>query len=75
MNNKKLSFIEYSKNYIEKLNDTFNDQIFYQIEKLSNDLKKLWSKEKCLFICVIGGSAANAIHMANDFHYGVGACG
>ena len=22
-----------------------------------------------------GGSAANAIHMANDFHYGIGACG
>ena len=22
-----------------------------------------------------GGSAANAIHIANDFHYGIGACG
>ena len=22
-----------------------------------------------------GGSAANAMHMANDFHYGIGACG
>ena len=27
------------------------------------------------FICGNGGSAGNAIHMANDFHYGVGACG
>ena len=23
----------------------------------------------------LGGSAANALHMANDFHYGIGACG
>lgn len=75
MNNNKLNFIEYSKNYVEKLNSTFNDHIFYQVEKLSNDLKKVWSKENCLFICGNGGSAANAIHMANDFHYGVGACG
>ena len=22
-----------------------------------------------------GGSAANALHLANDFHYGIGACG
>ena len=26
-----------------------------------------------VFICGNGGSAANAIHMANDFHYGIGA--
>ena len=75
MNNNKLNFIEYSKNYVEKLNGTFNDHIFYQVEKLSNDLKIVWSKENCIFICGNGGSAANAIHMANDFHYGVGACG
>ena len=30
---------------------------------------------KNVFICGNGGSAANAIHMANDFHYGIGACG
>ena len=28
-----------------------------------------------MYICGNGGSAANAIHMANDLHYGIGACG
>ena len=28
-----------------------------------------------VYICGNGGSAANAIHIANDFHYGIGACG
>ena len=28
-----------------------------------------------VFICGNGGSAANAIHIANDLHYGIGACG
>ena len=28
-----------------------------------------------LLLCGNGGSAANALHMANDLHYGIGACG
>ena len=28
-----------------------------------------------VFICGNGGSAANAIHLANDLHYGIGGCG
>ena len=46
-----------------------------QVEKLAIHLRKIWQEERNLFICGNGGSAANAIHLANDFHYGVGACG
>ena len=28
-----------------------------------------------VFLCGNGGSAANALHIANDLHYGIGACG
>ena len=65
----------FANDYLGRLNNAFDDQIFLQIEKLSNDLKNIWIKKKNLFICGNGGSAANAIHMANDFHYGIGACG
>ena len=34
-----------------------------------------WIKKKQVFICGNGGSAANALHIANDLHYGIGACG
>tara|TARA_Y100000589_G_C27193329_1_gene645698 strand:- start:619 stop:1227 length:609 start_codon:yes stop_codon:yes gene_type:complete len=74
-NTKNKKFNSFAKDYLERLNSSFDDQIFLQIEKLANDLKKIWMSKKNLFICGNGGSAANAIHMANDFHYGIGACG
>ena len=75
MANQDLSFSENSKNYLSKLSSVFTDQILIQVEKLSLHLYEIWEAERNLFICGNGGSAANAIHMANDFHYGAGACG
>ena len=74
-NTKNTKFNSLAKDYLVRLNNVFDDQIFLQIEKLSNDLKKIWMSNKNVFICGNGGSAANAMHMANDFHYGIGACG
>ena len=74
-NTNNTKFISFAKDYLLRLNNTFDDQIFLQIEKLANDLKYIWMSKKNIFICGNGGSAANAIHMANDFHYGIGACG
>lgn len=34
-------------------------------------LEKCWREDRQLFICGNGGSAANAIHLANDFLYGI----
>ena len=70
-----MNFVEDSKKYLELLNDSFNDNIFQRVEKLAKHLLLIWKEEKNLFICGNGGSAANAMHMANDFHYGIGACG
>ena len=69
------SFSIRSRNYIDNLNNCFNDDIYNSIELLANDILKIWESKRNLFICGNGGSAANAIHMANDFHYGAGACG
>ena len=38
-------------------------------------LSDAWKERRQVFICGNGGSAANAIHIANDLHYGIGACG
>ena len=37
-----------------------------------DDLSSIWMHRNTLFICGNGGSAGNAIHLANDFTYGVG---
>ena len=38
-------------------------------------MRRAWEEGKNIYICGNGGSGANAIHLANDLHYGAGACG
>ena len=64
-----------SSDYLKKLYGSFNNEIYADIERLASDLMNAWREKRNVFICGNGGSAANAIHMANDFHYGIGACG
>lgn len=61
--------------YLEQLHSCFNPEILEVVEKLSQDLLLAWQEGRQVFICGNGGSAANALHLANDFHYGIGACG
>lgn len=42
-----------------------------QIEELATTLEILKQKNRTLYICGNGGSAANAMHVANDFTYGI----
>ena len=37
----------------------------------ADDFKKCWMDGHQLFICGNGGSAGNAIHLANDYLYGI----
>lgn len=41
------------------------------IRKLCGDLRKAWNESRCIWVCGNGGSAANAVHWANDFLYPV----
>ena len=61
--------------YLDCLVSHFTTSNISQIELLAVELDKAWKYHRRVFICGNGGSAANAIHMANDFHYGIGACG
>ena len=65
------SFKDHFDNYLDKLSSNFNSEILESIEKLAEDLTKIWESNNQLFICGNGGSAANAIHIANDLHYGL----
>ena len=69
------SFNKRSRNYLDQLNSCFSDAIIDQIEILAKDLLAAWVDGRNVYICGNGGSAANAMHLANDFHYGIGACG
>lgn len=41
------------------------------VEQLAVALLEAWKADRQVFICGNGGSAANALHMANDFFYGI----
>lgn len=69
------SFNKRSRNYLDQLNSCFSAAIIDQVEILVKDLLAAWVDGRNVYICGNGGSAANAMHLANDFHYGIGACG
>lgn len=59
------------KQYLTKIADAFDDTKYNQVELLAETLQDAWEKKKQVFICGNGGSAGNAIHLANDFNYGI----
>lgn len=56
-----------AQNYLVKLNNTLKTAPVENINLLIKHIHKLRKNNKRLFICGNGGSAANAIHIANDF--------
>ena len=60
--------------YLQRLQSCFTTEKIREVEHLSLNLLNAWVDRKQVFICGNGGSAANSIHLANDFHYGAGAC-
>ena len=68
-------FVAVSQAYLQQLNSCFTNEILAIVEVLAADLRQAWIEKRQVFICGNGGSAANALHLANDLHYGIGACG
>ena len=61
-------FSNYSANLVSALALVKNDQV----SRFEFELISLWDRHGKLFICGNGGSAGNAIHLANDFIFGAG---
>jgi D-sedoheptulose 7-phosphate isomerase len=69
------SFALTAGDYLQRLQGSFTPAILEAVETLAVELRQAWTEGRHVYICGNGGSAANAMHMANDFHYGIGACG
>ena len=65
------SFEQFSKNYKKRLADAFDAIPLDAVETLAETLQSCWRDKKQVFIFGNGGSAGNAIHLANDFLYGI----
>ena len=71
----KIGFAEEARLYITRLSKCLESNNLKAAEDLAKEIRRVWITGNNLFICGNGGSAANAIHLANDLHYGAGACG
>ena len=66
------SVIEHCKSYAAQLVRVLEQQEWDSVETLAQTISKCWENGRNLYLCGNGGSAGNAIHLANDFLYGVG---
>lgn len=59
------------ENYSKRLQEVLEVSDWSNVGKLASSLFENWINGGQVFICGNGGSAGNAIHLANDFLYGV----
>lgn len=57
--------------YAGRLGKVLDDFSWEPLEPLAQDLLRCWQDKRQVFLCGNGGSAGNAIHLANDFLYGI----
>ena len=60
-------FVDYSK----RLQAVLQSTDWTGVARLAEELRDCWRTGRQVFLCGNGGSAGNAIHLANDFLYGV----
>ena len=66
---------KYAADYASKLSRILLElprEITEGIGYLAQSFMTAWSEGKTIYLCGNGGSAGNAIHLANDFTYGAG---
>lgn len=63
---------QHIKTYSEKLSRALSLSAMNQIPTLGESLREAWQAHRTIYLCGNGGSAGNAIHLANDLLYGAG---
>ncbi len=62
---------EFVRHYHDTLETAWKNHDWSDVAELADALRRCWEDRRQVFLCGNGGSAANAIHLANDFLYGV----
>ncbi len=57
--------------YARRLQAVLQSSDWGGVERLAEELRDCWRDGRQVFLCGNGGSAGNAIHLANDFLYGI----
>jgi len=65
------TFAEQSKSYLARLYNACDTIPLDRVELLADALLDAWNHKRQVFIFGNGGSAGNAVHLANDFVFGI----
>jgi D-sedoheptulose 7-phosphate isomerase len=57
--------------YAHRLQDVLASSDWSGTEQLAQEMRRCWATGRQVFFCGNGGSAGNAIHLANDYLYGI----
>ena len=57
--------------YSTRLQEVLASSDWSSVNFLAQDMLRCWQEKRQVFLCGNGGSAGNAIHLANDFLYGI----
>lgn len=60
------------KSYSQKISQAYTLPAMELTGVLAEALKRAWEQGNTIYFCGNGGSAGNAVHLANDFLYGAG---
>jgi len=62
---------DFTTSYLSTLSAALAAHAWDDVARLADALEACWRDDRQLFLCGNGGSAANAVHLANDFLYGI----
>lgn len=57
--------------YSSRLQEVLESSDWSSVNLLAQDMLRCWQEKRQVFFCGNGGSAGNAVHLANDFLYGI----
>lgn len=57
--------------YSSRLQKVLASSDWSSVNLLAQDMLRCWQEKRQVFFCGNGGSAGNAVHLANDFLYGI----
>jgi D-sedoheptulose 7-phosphate isomerase len=57
--------------YSARLQQVLAETDWSNVDMLAQDMLNCWQEKRQVFFCGNGGSAGNAVHLANDFLYGI----
>jgi D-sedoheptulose 7-phosphate isomerase len=63
---------QHIRTYAEKLSRALSQSAMEEIPTLGEALRDCWKLGRTVYLCGNGGSAGNAMHLANDLFYGAG---